>query len=213
MSVRTTLNFTSPSGSPSPLLIASTKPSEGKSTTAISTALSFARSGSRVLLIDGDLRKPSLHRTLQLKNDQGFSELLSNQKMMNEVIKTAFDDRLYIITSGTIPPDPVSLLSGVRLQQVLQEAQKAFDMIIIDGPPVMGLADAPLIAAASKAVLFVVEAGGRTNQQKIAISRMAVTGTPIVGAVLTKFDSKAEGFGNEYSYAYNAKYLHQVGYG
>ncbi len=213
MSVRTTLNFTTPAGSPTPLLITSTKPAEGKSSTAISTALSYARSGARVLLIDGDLRKPSLHRTLLLENAAGFSELLSNQKLMHEVVRSAFEDRLSIITSGTIPPDPVSLLSGSRLQHVLREAQKGFDMIIIDGPPVMGLADAPLIASACKAILFVVQAGGRTSQQKIALSRMAVTNTPIIGAVLTKFDSKAEGFGNEYSYAYNSKYLHKVGYG
>lgn len=206
-SVQTTLNFASPSGAPTPLLVTSTEPSEGKSSTALATALSYARTKKRVLLIDADLRKPSLHKIIGEDNSTGFSELLSSQKQLTEVVKRHFNEQLSVITSGPLAPDPASLLAGHRLRQILDEAKDIFDIIIIDGPPVMGLADAPLIAAACQATLFVVEAGGTKSRHiKGAIERMRLANAHIIGVVMTKFDNKAEGYGDEYGYSYKYRY-------
>jgi len=206
-SVQTTLNFASQAGSPTPLLITSTEPSEGKSTTALATALAYARSGKRVLLIDADLRKPSLHRTLGEANATGFSEVLSSQKSLSEVIVPHFDGILHVVMSGPVPPDPASLLSGDKLEEVLLEAQKDYDMVLLDGPPVMGLADAPLIGAQCQATLFVVEAGGaKIRQIKGAIGRLQLAKTRILGSVLTKFDNTSEGYAGEYGYDYKYNY-------
>ena len=198
-SLRTSLQFTTDTGAPKTLLITSTRAAEGKSSTTLALAQSFARLGHSVLLIDADLRKPAF--VTGLEPNEGLSKLLTNADPINvHVLKTQFEN-LSLMPCGPLPPNPAELLSSPRLKAVLAEAQTHYDMVIVDGPPVLGLADAPLLAAVCRATLMVIESGKtRTRAAVDAVNRLKAGGGNIVGAVLTKFRAQAHGYGYGYGY-------------
>lgn len=206
-SIRAALQFSTSGGAPTPLLVTSSQQSEGKSTTSLAIATSFARIGQRVLLIDGDLRRPSLHNTLGLGRESGLSDVLASQRAILDVAQKTDQDNLWFVSCGPLPPNPSELLAGSGLQRALTSASDEFDLVIVDGPPVMGLADAPMIGAAAHATLFVIESG-RTHrgQSKVALSRLRDTGAPVIGAILTKFDRKQASYGTDYAYSYTYDY-------
>lgn len=206
-SIRTSLQFTTSHGVPPTLLVTSSTQSEGKSTTATAIAMSFARIGSRVLIIDGDLRKPSLHRVFALPNEKGFSNVLAGQLPLEEAIQQAETTGLSFLSSGPLPPNPGELLAGPSFGLTLAKASTLFDLVVIDGPPVMGLADAPMIAAIAGGTVFVIEAG-RTHrgQAKVAVNRLRETHAHLLGAILTKLDRRTSAYGTDYSYAYSYRY-------
>lgn len=207
-SVRTALQFSTPSGAPDVMLVTSTKPAEGKSTTSRSIAFGFARLGMRVLLIDGDLRNPSLHRMMGVDNSAGLSNLLAGICRLPDVVHPSAIPSLSFIPCGPLPPNPAELLSGTRLRTILAEARNHYDLIVLDGPPVMGLADAPLLAHVASGVLLVVEAAGtRRGQAMAALRRLNQGGRgKVLGAILTKFDAKQMSYGTGYNYAYDYDY-------
>ena len=205
-SLRTALQFSTPDGAPSSLLVSSARPAEGKSTTAYAVALNFARVGRRVLLVDGDLRNPSMHRMVGVENDRGMSNLLSGSAELSSVVQRTAHENLFFIPCGPLPPNPAELWGGDRLRQFLVEARNNFDHVIFDGPPVLGFADAPLLAAAVNGVLFVLESRGtRRGQARGALRRIRVGRAHLLGAVLTKFNSKTTSYGG-YDYAYDYNY-------
>lgn len=205
-SLRTALQFSTPDGAPSSLLITSARPAEGKSTTAYAVALNLARIGRRVLLVDGDLRNPSMHRVVGVENERGMSNLLSGSADLAAVVQRTSLENLLFIPCGPLPPNPAELWGGDRLRQILEEARKDFDHVIIDGPPVLGFADSPLLAAAVGGVVFVVESRGtRRGQARGALRRLKVGHATILGAVLTKFSAKTTSYGG-YDYAYDYHY-------
>src|SRR5690606_17243417 len=174
-SVRTALQFSTDSGLPKVLLVTSAGPSDGKSTTAWSLARNFAQLGKRTLLIDGDLRNPSLHRVAEVRGEIGLSNLLSGAANINEAIQETDDPRLKIVLAGPLPPNPAELLAGSKLISLLTVAGESFDQVVIDGPPVLGLADAPILANASSGTLLVVEAGHtRIQSAQMAVKRLLV---------------------------------------
>jgi capsular exopolysaccharide synthesis family protein len=196
-SLRTSLQFSTDSGAPRTLLITSTRAAEGKSSTTLALAQNFARLGSRVLLIDGDLRKPAF--VTGSEPSEGFSKLLTNQEPLHEhVLKTQFEN-LWLVPCGPLPPNPAELLASPRVKSLLAEAQNHFDMVIVDGPPVLGLADAPLLGAACKGTLLVIESGKtRTAAARDTVNRLKASGSHIVGAVLTKYRSRLGTYGYNY---------------
>ncbi len=205
-SIRTTLQFATSTGVPSPLLVTSSQQGEGKSTTALATAISFSRIGKRVLLIDGDLRRPSLHDALGAPRERGLSSFLSGQDTLaNITVDTPFLN-LSFIPCGPLPLNPSELLSGSNFPLLLAEAAALHDLVIVDAPPIMGLADAPVIGANTAATIFVIEAG-RTHfgQSKIALNRLREARVKLLGAVLTKSDPRNAGYG-DYAYAYKYDY-------
>lgn len=205
-SLRTALQFSTPNGVPSNLLVTSSRPAEGKSTTAYATAVNLARLGRRVLLADGDLRNPSMHRIVGVENDAGMSNLLSGGADLGSLIKPTGQDGLDFIPCGPLPPNPAELWGGDRLKRVLEEAAGAYEHVVIDGPPVLGFADAPLLASAVGGTVFVLEAKGtRRAQARGALRRLAVGNGHILGAVLSKFNTKAVQYGG-YDYAYDYHY-------
>ncbi len=209
-SVRTALQFSTATGSPGSLLVTSATPSEGKSTTALALARNFAQMGTRVLLIDADLRNPSLHRTLGVGNSNGLSNLLAGSARPNDVIMTTEDKGLMIMTSGPLPPNPAELLAGSKMLSLLTVAGEKFDKIIIDGPPVLGLADAPILANVARATVLVVEAGEtRVSVARNAIKRLLAAQAFVVGGILTKFESRQSAYGYGYGdynyYCYSGK--------
>lgn len=186
------------------MLVTSGRESEGKSTTALAVARSFAQIGTRILLIDGDMRRPSLHNYFQTKRSVGFSDLLARQATLSEVTQATEFPNLDFINAGPLPPSPTELLSGNSLRATLDEARGRYDMVVIDGPPVLGLADAVLYADAVEGTIYVVEAGRkRGGSGKAAVRRLAGSGAKLLGAVLTKFDPRHSGYGEEYGYYYS----------
>ena len=205
-SLRTALQFSTPDGAPSSLLVTSARPAEGKSTTAYAVALNLARVGKRVLLVDGDLRNPSMHRIVGVENERGMSNLLSGSADLATVVQPTSQENLFFIPCGPLPPNPAELWGGDRLHQFLAEARGNFDHVVFDGPPVLGFADAPMLAAAVSGVLFALEARGtRRGQARGALRRIQVGRAHLLGAVLTKFSARSTSYGG-YDYAYDYHY-------
>ncbi|MFL6863161.1 MAG: polysaccharide biosynthesis tyrosine autokinase, partial [Allosphingosinicella sp.] len=200
-SLRTSLQFTTDTGAPKSLLITSTRAAEGKSSTTLALAQNFARLGNRVLLIDADLRKPAF--VTGVDSEDGLSRLITNQdSVQKHVLKTQFEN-LALLPCGPLPPNPAELLASPRLKAIINEAIGLYDMVIVDGPPVLGLADAPLLGGVCRATLLVIESGKtRTKAASDAIARLRAAGANIVGAVLTKFQARSHGYGYGYGYGY-----------
>ena len=205
-SIRTALQFSTPDGAPASLVVTSSRPAEGKSTTAYAIALNLARIGRRVLLADGDLRNPSMHRVIGVENDAGMSNLLSGNGELAALVKRTAQQDLDFLSCGPLPPNPAELWGGDRLRQVLADAAQAYDHVVIDGPPVLGFADAPLLASAVDGTVLVVESKQtRRAQARGALRRLTIGDTHLLGAILTKFNVKATRYGG-YDYAYDYHY-------
>ena len=204
-SAMTSLQFTTESGAPKVLLLTSTRPAEGKSTSSWALANTFARLGRKVLLIDADMRKPAFVTGSEKKD--GLANLLTNRDpLLSHVVKPESADGVWLLPCGPLPPNPAELLSSPRLQSLLAEARSQFDMILIDSPPILGLADTPLLSAMADGTLMVIEAGKtRTRAASEALGRMRQAGANVVGALLTRYKHDATGYGYSYeAYRYNA---------
>jgi capsular exopolysaccharide synthesis family protein len=189
------LRFSTEVGMPKVLLLTSTRSGEGKSSSALALAQIFARRGKPVLLIDGDLRKPAFKAASE---KIGLSKLLTTDGAIGDHIVETQHANLWLLPSGPVPPSPADLLSTGRVRKIIAEASERFELVVIDGPPTLGLADAPLLAAAAGEVLFVVEsAKTRTRAAIEALNRLEATGTHVLGAVLTKGSE-----GDSYGYGY-----------
>ncbi|MBU2167307.1 MAG: polysaccharide biosynthesis tyrosine autokinase [Alphaproteobacteria bacterium] len=213
-SLRTALQFTTSHGAPKSLLLTSARPGEGKSTTAFATALNLSRTGKRVLLVDGDLRNPSMHRVLEMDNSQGMSNFLSGSAELQGVVRKTPFATLDFIPCGPLPPNPAELWSGDRLQVLLDQALAIYDHVVIDGPPVLGFADAPLLSSSVEGTLFVLESRGTGRRQALgALRRLNFGRANVLGAVLTKFQAsktRNEGYDYSYDYDYGAKSSSEV---
>lgn len=205
-SLRTALQFSTPDGVPASILVTSSRPAEGKSTTAYATALNLARIGKRVVLIDGDLRNPSMHRIVGVENAAGMSNLLAGAASLAQVVQATAVPNLGMVSSGPLPPNPAELWGSDRLRAILTEMRGEVDHVVIDGPPVLGFADAPLLSAAVDGTLFVLESRGtRRAQARGALRRLTMGRGRLLGGVLTKFNTKATQYGG-YDYAYDYSY-------
>lgn len=212
-SVRTALQFSTNAGVPRSLLVTSARPSEGKSTTAVALARNFAKLGMNVLLVDGDLRNPSLHRVLRADSGSGITNFLTGSASLQELVQATDQPNLAFIPCGPLPPNPAELLAGAKIRAMIAEAEADFDLLIIDGPPVMGLADAPLLASAVAGTVLVIEAGQtRRGLAKAALRRLALGNARILGGILSKFNVRSAGYGYGYGYGYAYAYSYDYGH-
>jgi capsular exopolysaccharide synthesis family protein len=202
-SILTSLQFSTPHGTPGTVMLTSAQAKEGKSTTSLALALGLLRIGSRVLLIDADMRNPSLHKTFGRPLESGLSNLLTGKGKLKDYIQETGTPNLSLLMAGQVPPNPAELLSGDAVARLIAEAAKQFDHVIVDGPPVLGLADAPLLSRAVESTVLVIEAG-RTSaaQARHAVERLFAVQGHIIGAILTKFDVRSAGYGYGYGYDY-----------
>ena len=186
-SMRTALQFSTAEGSPRRLMVTSSGQSEGKSTTALALAINLAQLGQRVLLIDADMRNPSLHKVLKRSNDSGLSSYLSGDELRETLIRKSSIPNLGILTAGPHPPSPVDLLMGPRLLKLLDRAEAmGFEKIVIDAPPVLGIADAIVLGNQVQNILFMVKAGDtRLSSVRDALRRLRLGGLMPLGVVLT----------------------------
>jgi len=211
-SLCTALQFSTEAGLPKTICVTSSASSEGKSVTALAISRQFSMMGLNVLLIDGDLRNSSLHKKLGVENNIGLSNYLTGSCTPPEAIKRTIHKNLFFMSSGPLPPNAADLLVGSRLLSLLARGLEVFDLVVIDGPPVLGLADAPLLSAAVNATVFVVAAGQtRIGPTRIALKRLEASRTPIIGAVVTKFDAKTATYGYDYGYGYGYAYGYAYG--
>lgn len=205
VSLRTSLEFSTATGVPKTMVVTSSRAAEGKSTTSVAIAVVLARMGKTVLLVDGDMRSPSVHNILRIPSDQGMSNFLSGHSTLDEIIQPTFAEGLSAVAAGTLPPNAAELLSGGRLGLFMTEAIERFDHVIIDAPPVLGLADAPLLANRADGVMFIIQAGStKLRMVERSLGRLRATQSALVGGVLTKFETKYApySYGDEYKYKY-----------
>ncbi|MEO6248584.1 MAG: polysaccharide biosynthesis tyrosine autokinase [Sphingomicrobium sp.] len=204
-SILTSIQFSTSHGTPKSILLTSTQPREGKSTTALALGLGLASVGARVLVIDADMRNPGLHRVLGKPLGGGLSSLLTGDGKLEDFVEPSGTANLSFLVAGPIPPNPAELLSSDIIGQIVQRATELFDHVIVDGPPILGLADAPLLSRVAEGVIFVVESGRtRATQARHAIERILAVRGHFIGAILSKFDEKNMGYG--YGYGYDYKY-------
>lgn len=210
-SLCTSLHYSTENGVPKTLLITSSRPGEGKSSVALGVAHHFAATGLKVLLLDSDLRNPSLHKKTGLDNSIGLSSYLTHNCEVRDAIRRIEETNLYAMTSGPLPPNPVELLHGPRFASLLSVGGEIFDLIIIDGPPVMGMADSLILANMTSTTLLVIAAGeGRTHQVRGTLKRLGLARARPLGMILNKFAATSAygygyGYGYEYGYGYGAE--------
>jgi polysaccharide biosynthesis transport protein len=204
-SLRGALLYSTTAGLPQIMLVTSAQPSEGKTTSAYAIAVGLARMGRKAVLVDADLRRPSVHRRIDHDNARGLTTLLTSADPVGSALVASGLDALTLLPSGPVPPSPTELLSSARMEQLLIELAQAFDVVVIDSPPILGLADSPMLSALVDGVIFVVEADrGHRGALKTALRRLRAMRPVLLGAVLTKFDPTRAG--NRYSEYYGYQY-------
>lgn len=186
--IRTNINFSMPDAEIQTILFTSSSPGDGKSTVAANTAVVFAQEGKKVLLIDADMRKPTVHYTFHLTNTIGLSNVLVRQASLEETIHHSSIDNLDIITCGPIPPNPSELLSSKSMDGIIEEAKSLYDMIIFDAPPVLSVTDAQILANKCEGTILVISAN-KTEKESILKAKEALVNSQatIIGTVLNNF--------------------------
>lgn len=197
--LRTNLQFSSLDKEIQTIVVTSAGPSEGKSTTIGNLALTLQQSNKSVLLIDCDLRKPSIHKKFKISNSVGMSNILIEDTNPEEIFHK-YNDNLYILTAGTIPPNPAELLSTNKFRRFIENMKQKFDYILIDAPPVIAVTDAQILASFVDGVLLVVSSRQAEREQvKKAKELLEKVNANILGVVLNKVDLESNG---KYSYYY-----------
>jgi non-specific protein-tyrosine kinase len=206
--LRTNLNFSAIDGDMSTLLITSSSPGEGKSTTAANLAVVIAQTGKRVILVDADLRRPIQHKIFKATNNQGLTTAIldHNTPITYHLQKTKYPE-LQLMTSGPIPPNPAELLNSLRMNQVMEDFHREADIVIFDTPPVLTVADATILAPRTDGTLIVIESGGTKRSALLqAAERLQTTNGHIYGVVINKLNpSRIRGYGYyKYHYYYSS---------
>lgn len=203
-SIETAVRLASPNGMPRSILVVSTDVGEGKSTTSIGLANSMSERGLRAVLIDADLRRPALHKRLGVDNKQGLSAVLAGEADVFACISKARDFEFDVLPAGAIAPNPAQMLA-TQFARVLTNLEERYDVVIVDSAPILGLADAPILASLMDGCVFVVEAGrNRPAAVRTAIQRLGNSHAVFYGVVMTKIGQRDSGYGYAYkSYRYD----------
>jgi succinoglycan biosynthesis transport protein ExoP len=204
--IRTSILLSFSEQPPKKIVVTSPNPLEGKTTTLINTAISLSQTGARVLIVDGDLRKPRIHKILGNGNGTGLSNFLSGNAKLWSVIRRSDIQNVYYIPAGSIPPNPAELLGSTLFRDMVQALAERFDHILIDGPPVVGFADSVVLSSVVDGVMLVVT-GGRTP--KIALQRardaLLQVNAKILGVVINRVNIHQADY-NDYYYRYQYYY-------
>jgi tyrosine-protein kinase Etk/Wzc len=185
------------------LLVTSASESEGKSTVTANLGVTFAQQGMRVLLIDGDLRRPSLHKMFAVPQAPGFTQVVLGQESLEHAIRPTRIEGLFVMPAGTLPPNPAELLGQEQTSALLAQLSGEFDMVLIDSSPVAAAADSIILATIADGVLMVVRAGETDRSAaQYAVQQIERVGGKVVGAVLNDPDAKLPRYGQKYAYHY-----------
>ncbi|WP_176583967.1 CpsD/CapB family tyrosine-protein kinase [Priestia megaterium] len=198
--IRTNIQFSDADQDIKSIVLTSTGPGEGKSTTASNLATVYAQQGLRVLLIDADLRKPTAHYTFRLENHVGLTNVLTKQSTLGQAVQGTEVPELFLLTSGPIPPNPAELLASNNMTELLKEMKEEFDMVIFDTPPVLAVADAQILANQVDGSILVVSSGKTDKEAAVKAKELLLkANAKVLGAVLN--NRKMEE-GSDYYYYY-----------
>lgn len=202
--LRTNLQFLAVDNPPRVIVVTSSMPSEGKSTTAINLALALAEAEHNVVLVDGDMRRPSLHKYLDLIGQVGFSTVLSGAVPLDEALQKTRFPGLTVLTSGAIPPNPSELLGSQSARRLLGELRAQFDYVIVDSTPLLAVTDAAILAAGADGVLIMARFGNTKREQLThAVAILQNVGAPLLGSVFTMMPTRGGSSYNYYGYSYS----------
>ena len=209
--LRTSVLLSTAGRAPKTLLVTSSLPGEGKTTTAVNTAISLAQTGASVVIIDGDMRRPRLRSIFDLPEREGLSSILASDTTADDMLRSVVRDEssgLFIMPSGPVPPNPAELLGSDQMRKLLATLSEKFTHIVIDSPPVNSFTDGVLIGSMVDGVLLVVH-GGKSSRDVVRRSRQLLldVGAKIVGVVLNNVSVRS----HEYYYYYQ-RYYHQSYY-
>lgn len=211
--LRTSVQFSRPDAMIETILVTSPNPGEGKSVTAANLAVVIAQSGRSVLLVDADLRRPTVHRKFGLSREPGLVQRLFDDRRLSLADFEQPADDLYVLPAGSLAPNPSELLGSKRMRDLMDELNELFDVVIFDAPPVLAATDAVLLSTQTDATLVVVRSG-RTRDYELesAMDALSNVGAKVIGTVLNGFHiSKAYGYRYKYAYRYGRDYAY--GYG
>jgi capsular exopolysaccharide synthesis family protein len=201
--LRTNLIFSQSVQTLRTVLVTSASPGEGKTTTAANLAVSFAHHGMRVLLVDCDLRRGRIHKMFAIPREPGITELVLGREEAETVIRQTDVTGLYVVPSGNLPPNPSELLGGDRMRKVLASLSEAFDLIVVDTPPLLAASDGAILSTLADGVVVVLRAGStESDAAQQAIQQLTGVGARVVGAVLNDPDAKVPTYGGYYHYEY-----------
>lgn len=204
--LRTNLQFLDLDQRPRALVITSAVPSEGKTSTATNLAIALAQTGLRVLLVDGDLRRPKVASVLGLERSVGMTTVLVGRSELQDSIQKHTDSGIYFLASGPIPPNPTEVLQSRAAQELFDRVSQMFDMVIIDGPPLLPVSDSAIMARDVDGAILVVRHGKTTKDQlKQAALRLNQVDANLLGVMVNmtpKRGGKGSGYGYGYGYAY-----------
>jgi receptor protein-tyrosine kinase len=202
--LRTNLQFLHVDNPPRVIVITSASPGEGKSTTAINIALALAEAGHDVVLVDGDLRRPSIEKRLDTVGGVGFSTVLNGAATLPEVLQQTAFPNLTALTSGASPPNPSELLGSQAAKNVLNELRERFDFVIVDSSPLLGVTDGAILSANADGALIVCRYG-RTKRENLAhaIGNLTDVGATVLGGVFTITPTRSR-----ISYSYSHRFYY-----
>ncbi|MEL6547763.1 MAG: polysaccharide biosynthesis tyrosine autokinase, partial [Myxococcota bacterium] len=209
--IRTNLMFMSPETPARFLVITSSSPREGKSTTAINLAIVTAQSGKRTLIVDTDMRRPRLHKSFRVGNDVGISSYIVGESTLDESVQRSPVEGLDLLTCGPIPPNPAELLHTEAFERLLDELRERYDRVIFDSPPVTAVTDSLVLSSMMDGVVLVLHANITTlHSAQIARRRIEDVGGRIFGGVLNDVDlddRRTSEYYQQYYYYYRSPYL------
>ena len=191
-SLRTNIQYSSIDKQVKTLVVTSSNAGEGKSTVAGNLAYTFFQSGKRVLIIDCDLRKPSLHRKFNVSNEVGLTDVLVGTSELNKVMKK-IDDNLYLLTTGTLPPNPAEIIGSNTMENFLDECKSNFDYIILDTPPILPVTDSKLLAIKADATVLVVRSEiSKLKHVSQAFKELGKVNANVIGTILNDVEVHSE---------------------
>ncbi len=209
-SLRASIMLSTASRPPKIIMFTSSQPGEGKTTTTTNTAISMAQLGLSVLVIDADMRRPAVHRVFGLKRTHGLSTYLSSEVPIDQLIQPTHVANLWVMASGTIPPNPTELVSSEKMRDLIQRLSQKFDHILIDSPPILNVTDPVVISTLTDGVVLVVQSGrSKRSFVRRAHRELAQVGAKVFGVVLNNVDFSGVGY-SDYEYA---RYRYEYGGG
>ena len=198
-SLRTNIQYSSIDKQVKTLVVTSSNAGEGKSTVAGNLAYTFFQSGKRVLIIDCDLRKTSLHKKFKLYNEVGLTDVLVGTSELNKVMKK-IDDNLYLLTTGTLPPNPAEIIGSNTMESFLEECKINFDYIILDTPPILPVTDSKLLAIKADATVLVVRSEiSKLKHVSQAFKELEKVNANVIGTILNDVEMRSEKLYYDYS--------------
>jgi capsular exopolysaccharide synthesis family protein len=205
--LRTSVLLSTAGAPPKTILITSSQPGEGKTTTAVNTAISLSQLGASVLLVDADLRRPAVHKAFKIPHTRGITNYLSSHTPLDDLIVKLPVPNLSVLPCGPIPPNPAELISSDRMKELLHELSRKFDHILIDSPPLVSVTDPVILSTMVDGTILVIQAG-KSAQELVRRARrdLTVAGARLIGVVLNNVNVKREGYDDYDYYRYTSGY-------